>query len=74
MVGGWVVGGWVGWWVAQKKTKIMLYSTLVEIEIEVEVELGKKKLPHGVWLCRISKPLHELTVADKRIDRRKSPL
>ena len=32
----WVVGGWVG----QKKTKLMLYSTLVEIE--VGVELGKK--------------------------------
>ena len=25
----------------QKKTKLMLYSTLVEIEVEVGVELGK---------------------------------
>ena len=32
----WVGGGWVG----QKKTKLMLYSTLVEIEVEVGVELG----------------------------------
>ena len=32
-----------GWWVGQKKTKLMLYSTLVEIEVEVGVELGKKK-------------------------------
>ena len=31
-----VGGGWVG----QKKTKLMLYSTLVEIEVEVGVELG----------------------------------
>ena len=29
-----------GWWVGQKKTKSMLYSTLVEIEVEVGVELG----------------------------------
>ena len=35
-MGGWWVGGWVG----QKKTKLMLYSTLVEIEVEVGVELG----------------------------------
>ena len=34
-----VGGGWVG----QKKTKLMLYSTLVEIEIEVGVELDNKK-------------------------------
>jgi len=33
-----VGGGWV-----RKKTKLMLYSTLVEIEIEVGVELGKKE-------------------------------
>ena len=33
----WVGGGWV-----RKKTKLMLYSTLVEIEIEVGVELGNK--------------------------------
>ena len=26
----------------QKKTKLMLYSTLVEIEVEVGVELGNK--------------------------------
>ena len=32
----WVGGGCVG----QKKTKLMLYSTLVEIEVEVGVELG----------------------------------
>ena len=31
-------GGWVG----QKKTKLMLYSTLVEIEVEVGVELGNR--------------------------------
>ena len=30
-----LVGGWV-----RKKTKLMLYSTLVEIEVEVGVELG----------------------------------
>ena len=35
-------GGWVG----QKKTKLMLYSTLVEIEVEVGVELGKN-VTHG---------------------------
>ena len=29
-----------GWWVGQKKTKLMLYLTLVEIEVEVGVELG----------------------------------
>ena len=29
-------GGWVG----QKKTKLILYSTLVENEVEVGVELG----------------------------------
>ena len=28
------------WWAGQKKTKLMLYSTLVEIEVEVGVELG----------------------------------
>ena len=27
--------------VGQKKTKLMLYSTLVEIEVEAGVELGK---------------------------------
>ena len=27
-----------------EKTKLVLYSTLVEIEIEVGVELGKKEL------------------------------
>ena len=31
---------WVGGWVGQKQTKLMLYSTLVEIELEVGVELG----------------------------------
>ena len=31
------------WWVGEKKTKLMLYSTLVEIEVEVGVELGKSK-------------------------------
>ena len=36
--GGWVGGGWVD----QKKKKLMLYSTLVEIEVEVGVELGNK--------------------------------
>ena len=30
----------MGRWVGQKKTKLMLYSTLVEIEVEVGVELG----------------------------------
>ena len=30
----------VGGWVDEKKTKLMLYSTLVEIEVEVGVELG----------------------------------
>ena len=30
----------VGGWVVQKKTKLMLYSILVEIVVEVEVELG----------------------------------
>ena len=38
MGGGWVGGGW---WVGEKKTKLILYSTLVEIEVEVGVELGK---------------------------------
>ena len=33
----------MGGWVEEKKTKLMLYSTLVEIVVEVEVELGKKK-------------------------------
>ena len=31
---------WVDGWVGEKKTKLMLYSTLVEIEVEVGVELG----------------------------------
>ena len=31
---------WVGGWVGHKQTKLMLYSTLVEIEVEVGVELG----------------------------------
>ena len=31
----------VGGWVRQKKTKLMLYSTIVEIEVEVGVEIGK---------------------------------
>ena len=31
-----LVGGWVG----EEKTKLMLYSTLVEIEFEVVVEVG----------------------------------
>ena len=35
-----LVGGWVVGWVGEKKTKLMLYSTLVEIEVEVGVELG----------------------------------
>ena len=31
------------WWVGgSEKTKLMLYSTLVEIEVEVGVELGNK--------------------------------
>ena len=33
----------VGGWVVKKKTKLMLYLTLVEIEVEVGVELGKKE-------------------------------
>ena len=28
--------------VGEKKTKLMLYSTLVEVEVEVGVELGNK--------------------------------
>ena len=36
----WWVGGW---WGGQKKTKLMLYSTLVGIEVEVGVELGNNK-------------------------------
>ena len=39
----WVGGGWVG----QKKTKLMLYSTLVEIEVEVGVELGNDQEYRG---------------------------
>ena len=35
-----LVGGWVG----EKKMKLMLYSTLVEIDVEVVVEFGKNKL------------------------------
>ena len=35
-----VGGGWVG----QKKTKLMLYSTLVEIEVELGVELGNSNI------------------------------
>ena len=31
------MGGWV---VVEKKTKLMLYSTQVEVKVEVEVELG----------------------------------
>ena len=30
------------WWVVEKKTKLMICSTLVEIEVEVGVELGNK--------------------------------
>ena len=38
LVGG---GGWVGdGWVGEKNTKLMLYSTLIEIEVEVGVEHG----------------------------------
>ena len=37
----WVAGGW---WVGQKKTKLMPYSTLVEIEVEVGVELGNSDI------------------------------
>ena len=43
MGGWWVVGGWVG----QKKMKLMLYSTLVEIEVGVELgnrRYGKRKI------------------------------
>ena len=30
------------WWVGgSEKTKLMLYSTLVEMEVEVGIELGK---------------------------------
>ena len=36
----WVGGGWLG----QKKTKLMLYSTFVEIEVEVEVEHGNNTI------------------------------
>ena len=39
-----MAGGWVGGWVVKKKTKLMLYLTLVEIEVKVGVELGKKTL------------------------------
>ena len=39
----WWVGGW-------EKTKLMLYSTLVEIEVEVEVKLGKRKGQAGAEL------------------------
>ena len=40
---GWVVGGWVVWWVGGLlyETKFMLKSTQVEVLVEVEVELGK---------------------------------
>ena len=33
-----LVGGWVG----EEKTKLMLYSTLVEVKVEVEVEHGNE--------------------------------
>ena len=32
---------WLAVWVGEKKTKLMLYSTLVEVVVEAEVELGK---------------------------------
>ena len=34
------MGGWWGWGGDEKKTKLMLYSTLVEVVVKVEVELG----------------------------------
>ena len=30
------------WWVVEKKTKLMIYSALVEIEVEVGVELQNR--------------------------------
>ena len=40
------------WWVGQKKTKLMLYSTLVEIEVEVGVELGNTGYFIIILTCR----------------------
>ena len=58
LVGGWVGGGWVG----QKKTKLMLYSTLVEIEVEVRVELGnenkRNETAHETSVGLCTKPLN----------------
>ena len=36
----------------EKKMKIMLYSTLVEVEVEVGVELGKNWLKILILGCR----------------------
>ena len=41
--GGWVVGGWVvvgGW----TKTKLMLFSTQVEVVVELKLELSLAKM------------------------------
>ena len=37
-----LLGGWVSRLVVEKKTKLMLYSTLVKVEVEVGVKLGNK--------------------------------
>ena len=34
---------YLSWWVGEKKTELILYSTVVEIVVEVEVELGNIK-------------------------------
>ena len=39
-----------GRWGGEKKTKIMLYSTLVEVEVEVGVELGNNNVYYRVYI------------------------
>ena len=36
------MSNYYSWWVGQKKTKLMLFSTQVEVVVEVGVELGKR--------------------------------
>ena len=51
-----------GWWVCEKKMKLLLYSTLVEIEVEVRVELGnenkRNETAHETSVGLCTKPLN----------------
>ena len=64
-MGGWVLGGWVG----QKKTKLMLYSTLIEIEVEISsiIKAFPIKLVCGIFLQMMMLELIQISILSRTL-------